>query len=77
MQSPEPARGLIKLARAAFTDGRVVPYGKRIGDLAKDRMIIGERIEKSGMPLATYEETFEHSMTFLASTWKYLKNGNN
>ena len=38
-------------------------------------MVIRERIEKCGTPLATYVDTFEHSMTFLANPWKLWENG--
>lgn len=59
----------------ADSESVIRAYEKRIGDLETDRMIIRERIEKCGTPLATYEETFEHSMTFLANPWKIWENG--
>ena len=58
----------------ADSESVIRAYDKRIGDLETDRMIIRERIEKCGTPLAAYEETFEHSMPFLASHWKIWEN---
>ncbi|MFV0359700.1 hypothetical protein [Tropicimonas sp.] len=37
-------------------------------------MVIREKIEKCGKPLATYEDTFEHSMNFLSNHWKICEN---
>ena len=59
----------------ADSESVIRAYEKRIGDLETDRMVIRERIDKCGTPLATYEETFEHSMTFLANPWNLWENG--
>ena len=59
----------------ADSESVIRAYEKRIGDLETDRMVIRERIEKCGTPLATYEDTFEHSMAFLANPWKIWENG--
>ena len=50
-------------------------YEKRIGDLETERMVLRERIEKCGTPAKTYEDTFEHSMMFLANPWILWENG--
>lgn len=58
----------------ADSESVIRAYEKRIGDLETDRMVMREKIEKCGKPLATYEDTFEHSMEFLANPWKILEN---
>ena len=50
-------------------------YEKRIGDLETERLVTREKIAKCGKPIDTYEDTFEHSMTFLANPWKLWENG--
>ncbi len=57
------------------SDSVIKAYEKRIGDLETERMVIRERIEKCGTPLQTYEETFEHSMMFLANPWNLWEKG--
>ena len=59
----------------ADSESVIRAYEKRIGDPETDRVIIRELIEKCGTPLAPYEETFKHPMTFLANRWKIWKNG--
>ena len=63
--------------RLVETDSESVirAYEKRIGDLETERMVMRERVAKCGKPLDTYEDTFEHSMTFLANPWKLWENG--
>ncbi len=58
----------------ADSESVIRAYEKRIGDLETDRMVMREKIEKCGKPLATYEDTFEHSMEFLANPWKIWEN---
>ena len=59
----------------ADSESVIRAYEKRIGDLETDRMVIREKIEKCGKPLATYEDTFEHSMGFLSNPWEIWENG--
>ena len=59
----------------ADSDSVVRAYEKRIGDLETERMVLRERIEKCGTPAKTYEDTFEHSMVFLANPWILWENG--
>ncbi len=59
----------------ADSESVIRAYEKRIGDLETDRMVIREKIEKCGKPLATYEDTFEHSTGFLSNPWKIWENG--
>lgn len=63
--------------RLVETDSESVikAYEKRIGNLEMERMVLRERIKNCGKPLQTYEETFEHSMTFLSNPWNLWKKG--
>ena len=59
----------------ADSESIIRAYEKRIGDLERDRMVTQERIAKCGKPLDTYEDTFEHAITFLSNPWKLWENG--
>ena len=59
----------------AESQSAVRAYEKRLGDLDTKRHLLKEKISNCGKPLHTYEETFEHSMTFLSNPWKIWENG--
>ena len=45
-------------------------YETRIAKLENERLVMKEKLQSSGKPRHTFDEMFEHSMTFLSSPWK-------
>ncbi len=45
-------------------------YEARIGELEKEKLILSSKLENTGQPTHTFEEMFEHAMSFLANPWK-------
>ena len=58
------------------TNGSVIAaYEKRIAKLEREKAITTEQATMLGTPRHTFEESFEHAMTFLANPWKLWING--
>ena len=53
----------------------VSAYEKRIARLEREKALHSERIASAGRPKHTFEESFEHALTFLANPWKIWRNG--
>ena len=52
----------------------ITAYEKRISKLEQEKIATYERIENSGKPRYTLEESFEHAFQFLSSPWYIWKN---
>ncbi|MEM9100565.1 MAG: recombinase zinc beta ribbon domain-containing protein [Pseudomonadota bacterium] len=50
-------------------------YEKRIGKLESEKVLLAEKLEKTGQPTHTLEELFELALTFLANPWKIWASG--
>ena len=51
----------------ASSNAVVSAYEKRISALESEKLVIEEKLESVGRPVRTFEEMFEHAMTFLAN----------
>ncbi|MEO1046682.1 MAG: recombinase, partial [Pseudomonadota bacterium] len=53
----------------------IAAYETRIATLEAEKVRAEEWLANSGQPQRTFEEMFEHAMTFLANPWKIWRNG--
>ena len=53
----------------------IAAYEKRIAKLEKQKLAMSEKLENGSKPCHTYEELFEHALTFLASPCKLWDSG--
>ena len=67
--------GLIDRIVAADQPRVVAAYEARIDRLERDKLVLTERIEKSGGPKRPFEEMFELSLQFLANPWILWEKG--
>jgi site-specific DNA recombinase len=65
------------LDRIVDADSQTVisAYERKIGELEREKLILGERIAKCGTPVRDYDETFQTAMTFLANPWNLWETG--
>ena len=50
-------------------------YERRIGELEREKLILGENVAKCGAPVRGYDEVFQTSMAFLANPWNLWETG--
>ncbi|MEL6369149.1 MAG: recombinase family protein [Pseudomonadota bacterium] len=67
--------GLIDRIVAADQPLVVAAYEARIDRLERDKLVLTERIEKSGGPKRPFEEMFELSLRFLSNPWNLWEKG--
>jgi hypothetical protein len=54
----------------ATNESVVAAYEKRIARLEREKALALEKLSRTGKPLHTFEEWFEHAIRFLSSPWK-------
>jgi len=54
----------------------IAAYEKRIDKLEKEKLIIDEKLSNQAPKQDTFEQLFEHALTFLANPWKLWESNN-
>ncbi len=55
---------------------QVTAYERRIERMEREQVIVEEKLRNQPAKAQTFEQLFEHAMTFLANPWKIWESGN-
>ncbi|WP_367281088.1 recombinase family protein [Sneathiella sp.] len=69
MQIEKQIEALLDRIVEASSPAVVAAYEKRLASLERQKAVAVERIQRIGRPRLTFEESFEHAMSFLSSPW--------
>lgn len=68
--------GLLDRIVDASSPRVISAYEAKIDELEQEKLVLSERMEKTGQPQRSFEEMFELACQFLSSPWNIWKNGN-
>jgi hypothetical protein len=67
--------GLVDRLMQSSQSAVIKAYENKIDGLERDKLVLAEQLTNKSAPRYSFEETFEHTLSFLSSPWKIWQKG--